>query len=213
MPFVTNLKAEDHDGTTGRSRGGDPVNGSVPNTCFRRDSFEEKIFLLIGPVESVHTHHAVLVVKRGVVGMNSEPIGGQLGTACGRNSAVHRPSQFIPRSTPLSTWLSTGVNQWSKVRKKLLGTDSWVVFGGRNMTWSTRHSSSETRNGASPVSPGSRAVIVPRVLYERRRYRFERCLIRAVSSWTWSYTLRRSVISLRIFLSAYMTVVWSRPNV
>ncbi len=43
--------------------------------------------------------------------------------------------------------------------------------------------------------------------------RLERCLIRAVSSWTWSYTLRRSVISLRIFLSAYMTVVWSRPNV
>ena len=34
--------------------------------------------------------------------------------------------------------------------------------------------------------------------------------MRAVSSWTCSYTRRRSAISLRIFLSAYMTVVWSR---
>ena len=40
-----------------------------------------------------------------------------------------------------------------------------------------------------------------------------RCLMRAVSSWTWSYTLRRSAISLRILRSAYMTVVWSRSNV
>lgn len=38
-------------------------------------------------------------------------------------------------------------------------------------------------------------------------YLLERCLILAVNSWTWSYTLRRSVISLRIFLSAYITVV------
>ncbi len=38
-------------------------------------------------------------------------------------------------------------------------------------------------------------------------YRLDLCLIRAVSSWTWSYTFRRSVISLRIFLSAYITVV------
>jgi hypothetical protein len=38
-----------------------------------------------------------------------------------------------------------------------------------------------------------------------------RCLIRAVSSWTCSKVLRRCAISLRIFLSACMTVVWSRP--
>ena len=38
-----------------------------------------------------------------------------------------------------------------------------------------------------------------------------RCLIRAVSSWTCSNVLRRCAISLRIFLSACMTVVWSRP--
>jgi hypothetical protein len=38
-----------------------------------------------------------------------------------------------------------------------------------------------------------------------------RCLIRAVSSWTCSKVLRRWAISLRIFLSACMTVVWSRP--
>ena len=35
----------------------------------------------------------------------------------------------------------------------------------------------------------------------------ERCLIRAVSSCTWSNVRRRSAISLRIFLSACITVV------
>lgn len=170
MPFVTNLKAERPDGERRRRPSSDPVNGLVPNTCFRRDSFEEKIFLLIGPVESVHTHHAALVVRRGVVGMNSEPIGGQLGTACGRNSAVHRPSQFIPRSPPLSTWLSTGVNQWSEVRKKLLGTDSRVV--PRRSKHDLEHTTSlESRRetARAPYLRVTRAVIVPRGVSERCR--------------------------------------------
>lgn len=37
------------------------------------------------------------------------------------------------------------------------------------------------------------------------------CLIRLVSSVTWLNTLRRSDSSPRIFLSACITVVWSRP--
>ena len=37
------------------------------------------------------------------------------------------------------------------------------------------------------------------------------CLMRLVSSVTWLKTLRRSAMSSRIFRSACMTVVWSRP--
>src|SRR5215211_4208640 len=37
------------------------------------------------------------------------------------------------------------------------------------------------------------------------------CLIRLVSSVTWLNTLRRSAINVRIFRSACITVVWSRP--
>ena len=37
------------------------------------------------------------------------------------------------------------------------------------------------------------------------------CRIRAVSSVTWLNTLRRSPISVLIFRSACITVVWSRP--
>ncbi len=65
---------------------------------------------------------------------------------------------------------------------------------------------------------GRRHLPRPKPVAARRRPRRvgdgqrERCLIRAVSSWTWSYTRRRSDISLRTFFSAYMTVVWSRPN-
>ena len=37
------------------------------------------------------------------------------------------------------------------------------------------------------------------------------CLIRFVSSVTWLNTLRRSAMRVRIFRSACITVVWSRP--
>ena len=124
MPFGTNLKAEL---SPSRARGVSlerPVNGSLPNTCFQRDSFQEKFFVLIGPVESVHTCHFTLVGRRGVVGMNSAPISGCVGTACGQISAVHRASQFIPRYALLSTWLSTGVNQWTEVQEIVLGQTS-----------------------------------------------------------------------------------------
>lgn len=191
MPLPTNLKAEQsaHRGSGGLL--GWAVNRSFPNTCFRRDFFQEKFFVLIGPVESVYAGQSVLVVRRGVVGMNSAPIDGQVGTACGRMTAVHSPSQFIHRCGPLSTWLSTGVNQWWEGRKNCCRTDLESGSNARNMA------------KGEPID----GLALRRTTANCGDYLFDRCLIRAVSSWTWSYTLRRSVISLRIFLSAYITVV------
>lgn len=75
---------------------------------------------------------------------------------------------------------------------------------GRDRVGNRTRSRTRDSNGTEPAM-GFGAVFCVRMCPVG--YRFERCLMRAVSSWTWSYTLRRSVISLRIFLSAYMTVV------
>ena len=84
--------------------------------------------------------------------------------------------------------------------------ESMVDAGKRDRYRVENRRRSRTRNGdGTEPAMGFGAVFCVRLCPVG--YRFERCLIRAVSSWTWSYTFRRSVISLRIFLSAYMTVV------
>lgn len=110
MPFETNLKAEHPRPCPRKWARSRAVNGSFPNTCFQREFFQEKFFVLIGPVESVHATRPALVGRRGVMGMNSGQITGCRRADCGRTTTVHSPSHSIPRCRDLSTWLSTGVN-------------------------------------------------------------------------------------------------------
>lgn len=82
-----------------------------------------------------------------------------------------------------------------------------MVDGSKNRRIRVENRSGERPKTATAPNPRWDSVPSSRSPSVFGGYRLERCLIRAVSSCTWSYTLRRSVISLRIFLSAYITVV------
>lgn len=61
--------------------------------------------------------------------------------------------------------------------------------------------------GVRRASRGSRPAVDQESTRNAVRQRLERWRMRVVSSVTWSKTSRRSAISLRIFFSAYITVV------
>jgi hypothetical protein len=155
---------------------------------------------------------------------------------CGLLEVVQSSARSVHRDSPSSPHLSTGVNAFPQVSASACCTGVSRARPVRPPSSTPSRATleqplegdleeglEEALEGrleppavAGPASRTTRAPAVELPGHEKGRakiYRLERCLMRAVSSWTWSYTFRRSVISLRIFLSAYMTVVWSRPNV
>jgi hypothetical protein len=128
------------------------VRGSVPNTCFQRKSLQEKFFVLIGPVESVHSPLELLVVRRGVVGMNSGPIGGCNGEACGRITDGSQPPTAHPQKTAFLHMLIHRCASLETTPEKKFSTDD---SRGRR-TRETPDGSSRSRVG--PPGVGTRCV-------------------------------------------------------
>lgn len=197
--------------------------GTVHNTFLEESRGEEGSVLVVGGVDSVDKavtaepgRHAAVWISGGRIGRVGERRCAVGTPFAGYPRGVHTLHAVIPGSCTGPAARSAGRPAPRAEGTSALNPAEPDANTGRRQGKRLGASGRVRRVTAPETLPGwlrlirlaagadGRGAIAERT---RRGQPAARCLMRAVSSCTWSYTLRRSAISLRILRSAYMTVV------